>query len=190
MKTLYKSKLVDSLKKELGEKNTMAIPKVLKINVNVGIGSYIQAGEKNFDAVVGNLTALTGQKPLVTKAKKAISNFKLREGMANGVTVTLRGQRMYDFLERIVHIVLPRIRDFRGISAKGFDGKGNYSFGIKEVTVFPEVNPDNISRNHGLQITIGTTAQSNWAGYLLLKGLGFPFRDQPANKGWLPPSSN
>lgn len=162
--------------------NPMAAPRITKVNVHVGIGSYIQAGEKNFDSVLQNITALTGQKPIVTKARKAISNFKLREGMPVGVDVTLRAKRMQDFVSRLVNIILPRIRDFRGISARGFDGNGNYSFGIKEVTVFPEVNPDNISRNHGVQVTISTTAKTNHEGYLLLKGLGFPFRDEVVDK--------
>ncbi|MFA5842935.1 MAG: 50S ribosomal protein L5 [Candidatus Gracilibacteria bacterium] len=177
MKETY-NKLVPVLKKELNIKNTLALPRLMKVNINVGIGSYVQSGDKNYDTILENITRLAGQKPVVTKAKKAISNFKLRIGMPVGITVTLRGQRMYDFVSRLVNIVLPRIRDFRGITVKGFDGKGNYSIGIKEVTVFPEVNPDNITRNHGLQITISTSAKTDYQGYRLLKGLGFPFKDE------------
>ncbi|EKD93783.1 MAG: hypothetical protein ACD_28C00062G0009 [uncultured bacterium] len=168
------------MKKVATKENPMAIPRITKVSINVGIGSYIQkGGDKNFDPVIENIKRLSGQKPMITKAKKAISNFKLREGMPVGVAVTLRGPRMNDFLTRLVHIVLPRIRDFRGISARGFDGRGTYTLGIKEITVFPEVNPDNVSRNHGVQITISTTAEKNTEGYLLLKGMGFPFRDEP-----------
>lgn len=182
MKDLY-SKIRPELKKELGIKNDLAIPHITKINVSVGIGSYIRkTGEKNFDQVVENLAALTGQKPVVTKARLAVSNFKLKIGDPVGVTVTLRSNRMNDFLTRLVNITLPRIRDFRGISANGFDGHGNYTFGVKEVTVFPEVNPDNISRNHGVQITINTTAKDDMSAYKLLKALGFPFKDEPKQR--------
>ncbi|KKR07798.1 MAG: 50S ribosomal protein L5, large subunit ribosomal protein L5 [Candidatus Peregrinibacteria bacterium GW2011_GWE2_39_6] len=167
-------------------KSSMANPKISKVTINIGIGSYVQTGDKNFEPILSNVAALTGQKPVVAKARKAISNFKLRIGMPVGVTVTLRGKRLKDFLSRLINIALPRIRDFRGISVRGFDGKGNYTLGIKEVTVFPEVNPDNINRNHGLQITIQTTAKTNRQGYELLKGMGFPFRDevseQPSKK--------
>ena len=164
------------LEKELGLRNRLAIPRVTKVTLNIGIGSYIRSGDKNFDPIIENLSLLTGQKPITVKARKAISNFKLREGNPVGLTVTLRGQRMYDFLSRLVNVVLPRIRDFRGISAKGFDGNGNYTMGIKEVTVFPEVNPDNINHNHGLQITIVTTAKNDKEGYALLKAMGFPLQ--------------
>lgn len=177
MKDTYQ-KVVPELKKGLGLKNSLAVPRVTQIKVNVGIGSYVRGGDKNFDIIVDNITAFTGQKPVVNKARIAVSNFKLRIGDPVGVSVTIRGTRMYDFLSRFVNVVLPRIRDFRGISVKGFDGHGNYSMGVKEVTVFPEVNPDNVTRNHGVQITIGTTAKDNYEGYKLLKSLGFPFKDE------------
>ncbi|MBT5016395.1 50S ribosomal protein L5 [Candidatus Peregrinibacteria bacterium] len=178
MKTLYK-KVLPNLKTDLGIKNDHATPQITKVNINVGIGSYVRRGDKNYDQVIENISALTGQKPVVTKSRLAVSNFKLREGDPVGVVVTLRGKRMYEFLTRLVGVALPRIRDFRGISANGFDGHGNYTLGIKEVTVFPEVNPDNVTRNHGLQITISTTAKDNVSAYKLLKNLGFPFKNQP-----------
>lgn len=177
MKTLYKEKLVPELQKQLGLKNPMAVPRLKKVTLNIGIGSYVRSGDKNFDPVIDNLTRLSGQKPVVTRARKDVSNFKLRAGQEVGMTVTLRGKRMYDFVNRLVNIVLPRIRDFRGMSTKGFDGQGNYSLGLKEVTVFPEVNPDTLSRNHGLQLSIVTTAENNEKGFALLKAMGFPFRD-------------
>jgi large subunit ribosomal protein L5 len=178
MKTTYQTTVIDQLKKDLGRDNVMSIPKLTKVNVCVGIGSFMRSGDKNYDKVVENMELLTGQKAVVTKARIDVSNFKLRKGNPVGVVVTLRGDKMYDFVDRLVNIVLPRIRDFRGISAKGFDGNGNYSLGIKEVNVFPEVNPENMSRNHGLQITIGTSATNNEEGFALLKGLGFPFKDE------------
>ena len=157
----------------------MAVPCLVKVKLNIGTGGIVKTGEKNVDQVIDNLTRLSGQKPVITRAKQAISNFKLREQQEVGLAVTLRGKRMYDFVNRLANIVLPRIRDFRGISAKGFDGKGNYSLGLKEVTVFPEVNPDTLSRNHGLQVTIVTSAKDDEHGFALLKSMGFPFRDQP-----------
>jgi large subunit ribosomal protein L5 len=182
MKDLY-AQIQPALKKELEIKNNHAVPRVTKVNVSVGIGSYIRkGGDKNFEQVIENLTALTGQKPVINKSRMAVSNFKLRVGDPVGVSITLRGKRMNDFLTRLVGVALPRIRDFRGISSSGFDGNGNYTLGIKEVTVFPEVNPDNISRNHGLQITINTTAKDNLSAYKLLKALGFPLKDEPKAK--------
>lgn len=178
MKTLYKEKIVPQLQSQLAVKNPMAVPRLEKVTLNIGIGSIVRSGDKNFDPVLENLTRLAGQKPVVTRARKDISNFKLRAGQEVGVTVTLRGKRMYDFVNRLVNIALPRIRDFRGISAKGFDGKGNYSLGLKEVTVFPEVNPDTLSHNHGVQVSIVTSAQDNESGFALLKAMGFPFRDE------------
>ncbi len=170
--------LVSELQKQLGLKNPMAVPRLKKVTLNIGIGSIVRSGDKNFDPVIDNLTRLSGQKPVITRARKDVSNFKLRAGQEVGLTVTLRGKRMHDFVNRVVNIVLPRIRDFRGISAKGFDGQGNYSLGLKEVTVFPEVNPDTLSRNHGLQLSIVTTAGNNEKGFALLKAMGFPFRDE------------
>jgi large subunit ribosomal protein L5 len=183
MKELYKNTVVDQLKKELGHKNVMSVPGLTKVNVNVGIGSYVRnSGEKGYDEVVENISLLTGQKPVVVLARIAVSNFRLREGQPVGVATTLRGNKMYEFVNKMVHIVFPRIRDFRGLSVKGFDGKGNYSIGIKEVNVFPEVNPENMGRNHGLQITIGTSATNDRDGYLLLKALGVPFKDEVKEK--------
>ena len=180
MKQHYQKNVTDQLKKDLGRKNVMSIPKLTKINVSVGIGSYLRnSGEKGYEEVVSNIALITGQKPMVTNARIAVSNFRLREGQPVGVTVTLRGQKMVDFMDRLINIVLPRIRDFRGIPSKGFDGHGNYTLGIKEVNVFPEVNPESMSRNHGLQVTISTDAKNNTEGYMLLKAMGFPFRDQP-----------
>ena len=170
--------LVSELQKQLGLKNPMAVPRLKKVTLNIGIGSIVRSGDKNFDPVIDNLTRLSGLKPVITRARKDVSNFKLRAGQEVGLTVTLRGKRMHDFVNRVVNIVLPRIRDFRGISAKGFDGQGNYSLGLKEVTVFPEVNPDTLSRNHGLQLSIVTTAGNNEKGFALLKAMGFPFRDE------------
>lgn len=178
LKEAYKNTIAAQLKKDLGIKNANAVPKLEKIIINVGIGSYVRSGDKNFDPVVENITSLSGQKPVVVNARISVSNFKLREGQPVGVMNTLRGDNMYEMIERLVHVVLPRIRDFRGITVKGFDGKGNYTLGIKEVTVFPEVNPDNISRNHGLQITIVTSATNDYEGYRLLKSLGMPFKDE------------
>lgn len=178
MKTLKPSNIASELQKQLGLKNLMAVPRLKKVTINIGIGSIVRSGDKNFDPVIDNLTRLSGQKPVITRARKDVSNFKLRLGQEVGLTVTLRGKRMHDFVNRVVNIVLPRIRDFRGISAKGFDGKGNYSLGLKEVTVFPEVNPDTLSRNHGLQLSIVTTAGNNEKGFALLKAMGFPFRDE------------
>jgi large subunit ribosomal protein L5 len=183
MKDLYEKTIVEDLKKALNQKNRMAVPKITKVNMNIRIGSLVRGGDKNYETVIQNATALTGQKPVVTKARKAISNFKLRIGDPVGIANTIRGPRMYDFISRLVNVILPRIRDFRGISVKGFDGQGNYNLGVKEVTVFPEVNPDNISRNHGVQLTINTTAKNDHEGYLLLKGFGFPFKDKVEPNG-------
>lgn len=173
----YKENIAPALQKALEIKNKLAIPKVDRIHVNVGIGSMVSSGNKDFSNIVENITNITGQKPVVTKAKKAISNFKLREGMPVGVTVTLRGDKMYSFLNRLVNIALPRVRDFRGITKKSFDGSGNYHIGIKECSIFPEINPDDISKIHGLQISIITSANNDEEGYELLKALGFPFKE-------------
>ena len=171
----YKKEIVPALKKELGIKNTLAVPKVTKIKVNVGIGSLTKK-TKDFSDVVKNVEMITGQKSLVTKSKLAISNFKLRIGMATGITVTIRGVKMYDFLFRLINIVIPRVRDFRGLSPKAFDGNGNYSVGFKEALVFPEVNPDDVMNVHGVQVTIVTTAKTNEEGRALLTQMGFPFK--------------
>lgn len=176
LKEKYQKEILPALQKELGIKNVNAVPKVTKVVVNAGLGSMYTRGVKDFTEFVENFKAITGQTPIVRKSKKAISNFKLREGLPNGVMVTLRGNRMYDFLNRLVNVVFPRTRDFRGISRKAFDGNGNYSVGITEHTVFPEINPDDLVKIHGLQVCINTTAKNDEEGMALLTALGFPFK--------------
>jgi large subunit ribosomal protein L5 len=176
LKERFIKEIIPQLQKELGIKNINAVPKLKKVIVNAGLGHFYTSGTKDFSEFANNIALITGQKPIITKAKKAISNFKIRAGMPNGVMVTLRGERMYDFIEKLVNVVLPRTRDFRGISPKAFDGKGNYTVGIKEHIVFPEINPDDIVKIHGLQICINTTAKNDEEGHALLKALGFPFK--------------
>lgn len=171
------SEVIPALKEELGCKNVIAVPRIDKIKVNVGIGTLTKQ-TKDFSEAVSNVAKITGQKPVVTKAKLAVSNFKLRKGMPSGITVTLRKKRAYDLIDRLVNVVLPRVRDFRGLSTKAFDGQGNYSIGFKEALVFPEINPDDVTNVHGLQITIVTTAQNDEEGMALLKKIGFPFKKQ------------
>ncbi len=171
----YKNSVVDILKKEIGYKNSHQIPKVSKVVINVGAGEAIQ-NVKCLDVIQEYIGAIAGQKPIVRKAKKSIAGFKLREGMPIGVKVTLRRKRMYDFLERLINTTLPRVRDFNGISAKAFDGSGNYTLGIKEQLVFPEVNYEKIDQVRGMNITIVTTAKSDDEARLLLSSLGLPFR--------------
>jgi large subunit ribosomal protein L5 len=171
----FTSKIVPELKKDLKVNNIWAVPRLDKVCLGIGIGTLTK-NTKDFSDVLDNLARIAGQKPVVTKSKKAISNFKLREGVPAGLVVTLRGKRMYDFIYRLVNIALPRVRDFRGISPKAFDGKGNYSIGFKEATVFPEINPDDVLNVHGLQINIITTARNDEQGFTLLKHLGFPFK--------------
>lgn len=177
LKEKYLKEIAPKLKKELGVKNVNAVPKVTKVTINVGVGKMVAAGAKDLTDVVENVRLITGQHPVITKAKKAISNFKLREGMPVGVTVTLRGERMYDFLDKLVSVTLPRVRDFRGISIKGFDQQGNYSLGLSDHLVFPEINPDDINKVHGIQICVSTTAKTAEEGHALLRELGFPFRE-------------
>lgn len=176
LKTRFKEEIIPELKKTLGIKNIMALPKVVKVTINTGIGSYIKAHNKEYSNIVENITKICGQKPVLRKSKKAISNFKIRQGEILGIAVTLRGKRMYDFLNKLINIVFPRVRDFRGISPKAFDGKGNYSIGFKEHTVFPEISPDDVIKLHGLQVNIITTAKTDKEGFELLKALGFPFK--------------
>jgi large subunit ribosomal protein L5 len=173
---MFDKKTAEELKKTLGVKNVMAIPRITKVTINVGIGTYIKSHNKDFSNIVENITAITGQKPVITKAKKAVSNFKLRENEPVGISVTLRKKRMEDFVTKLVKIVFPRTRDFRGLSPKAFDGKGNYSIGFKEHTVFPEISPDDVMKLHGLQVNIITSAKTDEEGYELLKALGFPFK--------------
>lgn len=178
LKAKYDKDIVTLLKKELGRSNVSSLPRLAKISMNIGIGSKVTRGEKDYSYIEENMTLITGQKPNVRKARMSVSNFKLREGQPVGLASTLRGRLMYDFMERLVNIALPRVRDFQGINVKGFDGKGNFSLGIKDVTIFPEVNPDNISKTHGLQINICTTAENDYEAYLLIKALGFPFKGE------------
>jgi len=171
----YKSSVIDILQKEIGYKNTHQIPKITKVVINVGAGEAIQ-NVKCLDVIQEYIGVIAGQKPIIRKAKKSIAGFKLREGMPIGVKVTLRRKRMYDFLERLINTTLPRVRDFNGISAKAFDGAGNYTLGIKEQLVFPEVNYEKIDQVRGMNITIVTTAKSDDEARLLLSSLGLPFR--------------
>ncbi|MCD5380825.1 50S ribosomal protein L5 [Candidatus Gracilibacteria bacterium] len=175
LKEKYNKDVFPALQKSLDLKNVMDVPKLEKIVLNMGIGTYVRSGNKDFSSLVEHMALIAGQKPTIRYAKKAISNFKLRAGMPVGLSVTLRGEKMYDFLEKLIDIVLPRVRDFRGVSKKSFDREGNYNFGIKEHTIFPEVPHDDVIKTHGLQITVKSTAKSEDAGRALLEGLGFPF---------------
>jgi large subunit ribosomal protein L5 len=176
MKERYHQELVPKLMKEFGFTNKMRVPRLQKIVVNMGLGEAIQ-NIKVLDSATSEIMTITGQKPVPTKAKKSIANFKLRQGMPIGCMVTLRKDRMYEFFDRLVNIALPRVRDFRGISGKAFDGRGNYSLGIKEQIIFPEIDYDNIDKIKGLNITIVTTAKTDEEGKTLLKLFGMPFRD-------------
>ncbi len=174
LKDLYREQVVQALQKELGYDNVMQVPRLEKIVVNVGMGEALQ-NAKALDAAVQDITIITGQKPIVTRARKSIAAFKLREGNPIGVKVTLRGNRMWDFLDRLCNVALARQRDFRGVSADSFDGRGNYSLGLREQLVFPEIDYDSIDKIRGMEITIVTTAQTDGEGYLLLRHLGMPF---------------
>lgn len=175
LKELYQEQVVPTLQKELGYENIMQVPRLDKVVVNIGMGEALQ-NAKALDAALQDLSLITGQKPIVTRARRSIAAFKLRTGNPIGVKVTLRGNRMWDFLDRLINIALPRQRDFRGISADAFDGRGNYSLGLREQLVFPEINYDKIDRIRGLEITIVTTAPTDAEGYQLLRHLGMPFR--------------
>jgi len=177
LKEFYNSDIKASLQKDLGIKNVMAIPKITKIVVNMGVGEASQ-NSKLLDGAVADMTAITGQKPVITKSRKSIANFKLREGMGVGCRVTLRGDQMWEFLDRLVNIALPRIRDFKGINEKSFDGRGNYTLGIKEQIIFPEIEYDKVDMIRGMDITICTTAETNEDGLALLKQFRMPFRNQ------------
>lgn len=170
----YRDNIVPELKKKFNYKNVMQVPKLTKININVGVGAAT-ADAKLIDVTVKELEAITGQKPTVVKAKRSVSNFKLREGVNIGVKLTLRNARMYEFLERFIRISIPRVRDFRGLSDKSFDGRGNYSLGIKEQIIFPEINVDNVNRISGMDITFVTTAKTDEESLALLKAFGLPF---------------
>jgi large subunit ribosomal protein L5 len=173
----FDKNIAPALQKIVSRKSVMALPRLSKISINVGLGSFI-AGKKDYSQVLETLSAISGQKPVVTKARKAISNFKIKKGQPIGVSVTIRDRKMYDFFNKLVNITLPRIRDFRGLNKKGFDTRGNYTIGIKESTVFPEVNQENLEKIHGLEVTIITTADNIEDGYELLKAMGFPFQEK------------
>ena len=175
LKKIYGEKLVPELKEKLGLKNTMQVPRILKITVNMGVGEAV-ADKKVMDAATADMAKITGQKPAVTKAKKSVATFKVRDGQAIGCKVTLRGDRMYEFLDRLVSIAIPRIRDFRGISTRSFDGRGNYSLGVKEQIIFPEIQYDQIDQIRGMDITISTSARDDKHGRALLEAFNFPFR--------------
>jgi len=174
LKTKYKDDVVPTMIKEFGYKNTMQVPKVKKITINVGLGEATQ-NAKAVDSAVVDITAITGQKPVVTKSKKAIANFKLRENIPIGCMVTLRRDRMYEFLDRLIHTALPRVRDFKGVSDKSFDGRGNYSLGLREQIIFPEIQADKVDKSRGMTITIATSANTDQEGRTLLRLMGMPF---------------
>ncbi len=173
----YKEEVVPYLQKKFGYKNIHQIPRLLKININAGVGEAIQ-DSKNLEGAVNDLMVISGRKPIVTTARKSISNFKLRKGMKIGAKVTLRRDYMWEFYDRFVSVAVPRIRDFRGYSDKAFDGRGNYSLGIREQIIFPEINVDKIDKIRGFDITFVTSAATDEEGYELLKALGFPFKKQ------------
>jgi large subunit ribosomal protein L5 len=172
---IYREKIVPELKQSLELANVMQVPKITKITVNMGVGEAV-ADKKIMDNAVGDLAKITGQKPLVTRARKSVASFKVRDNLAIGCKVTLRGSQMYEFLDRLVNIAMPRIRDFRGVSARSFDGRGNYNFGVKEQIIFPEIAYDQIDAIRGMDITITTTARDDKQGRALLEAFNFPFR--------------
>ena len=171
----YKQEIVPALQRDLARENALAVPRLEKIVLNMGLGEATQ-NPKLLDSAVEELAAITGQKPVVTKSKKAIANFKLRENMPIGAMVTLRGERMYEFLDRLLNVTLPRVRDFKGVPDRSFDGRGNYSLGLREQVIFPEINLDKVDKIKGLTVVICTTARSDAEGKALLRALGMPFR--------------
>jgi large subunit ribosomal protein L5 len=172
----YREKIVPELIQKFGYNSMMQVPRITKITLNMGVGEAVN-DKKNIDMAVGDLTKIAGQKPVVTKARKAIANFKIREGLAIGTMVTLRGERMYEFLDRLVTIAFPRVRDFRGVSGRAFDGRGNYNIGLKEQIIFPEIEYDKIDKLRGLNISITTTAKTDEEAKALLASFRFPFRN-------------
>ena len=174
--TIYKDEIISKLTEEFQYTNIMAVPKLEKIVLNVGVGEAIQ-DKKVLDIIVTNMALITGQQPVTTKAKKSISNFKLREGMPIGCKATLRGRIMYEFLDRLVTLALPRTRDFQGVPDKSFDGRGNYTMGIKEHTIFPEIDTDKVTKMHGMDVTFVTSAETDEEAYALLKHFGMPFKN-------------
>jgi large subunit ribosomal protein L5 len=177
IKEHYQKEIVPQLKKEFGYTNDLQVPRLAKVVINMGLGEAT-ANAKAIDNGVKDLLTVTGQKPIVNRARKSIATYKLRQGMPVGASVTLRGRRMYDFLAKLIHIALPRIRDFRGLSSKSFDGRGNYSVGIKEQLIFPEINYENVDAVRGMDIAIVTTARTDQEGHALLAALGMPFKKQ------------
>ena len=171
----YKQEIVPALQRDLGRENALAVPRLEKIVLNMGLGEATQ-NPKILDSAVEEMAAISGQRPVVTKAKKAIANFKLRENMPIGAMVTLRGERMYEFLDRLLNVPLPRVRDFKGVPDRSFDGRGNYSLGLREQVIFPEINLDKVDKIKGLTVVICTTARSDAEGKALLRALGMPFR--------------
>jgi large subunit ribosomal protein L5 len=175
LKDHYLKKVVPALTKEFGYQNVMAVPKLEKVAINIGLGEATQ-NAKLIDGAVVELGAIAGQKPVVTKAKKSVAAFKVREGMPIGVMVTLRGDRMFEFLDRLMNVALPRVRDFRGVSSKSFDGRGNYTLGLKDQLIFPEIDYNKVDKTKGMNICITTTAKTDAEGLALLKEMGMPFR--------------
>jgi large subunit ribosomal protein L5 len=174
LREMYKSEAMPALMKHFGYKNIMAVPRFVKINVNMGLGDAI-SNAKILDVAADELATITGQHPVVTKAKKSIAAFKLRQGMPIGVTVTLRGERMFEFFDRLVNIALPRVRDFRGVSPRSFDGRGNYTLGLRDQLIFPEIDYGKVDKARGMNVTIVTTAKTDDEAYELLRVLGMPF---------------
>ncbi|MGD0134859.1 MAG: 50S ribosomal protein L5 [Bryobacteraceae bacterium] len=175
LKQHYQKSVIPALVKEFGYKNVMAVPKIQKVSVNIGLGEATQ-NAKLMDGAVNELSQIAGQKPVVTKAKKSIAAFKLREGMSIGAMVTLRGDRMYEFLDRLMNVALPRVRDFRGVSSKSFDGRGNYTLGVRDQLIFPEIDYNKVEKVKGMNISITTSAKTDAEGLALLKHMGMPFR--------------
>ena len=175
LKTIYRKQVAPALRQQFAYSSPMAVPRLAKITVNIGLGEATQ-NARLMDGAVQELAQITGQRPVVNKAKKSISAFKLRQGMPIGCSVTLRGERMFEFFDRLVNVALPRVRDFRGISAKSFDGRGNYTLGLRDQLIFPEIDYAKVDKTKGMNITIATTARTDAEGLALLKGMGMPFR--------------
>jgi large subunit ribosomal protein L5 len=175
LQQVYRETIVPKLRSDLKIENVMQVPRIAKITINMGVGEAV-ADKKVMDAAVADLTKITGQKPLITKSRKAVASFKIRQGLPIGAKVTLRGARMYEFLDRLISIAMPRIRDFRGVSPRAFDGQGNYSLGVKEQIIFPEIQYDQVDQIRGMDITITTTATDDRHGRALLEAFNFPFR--------------
>lgn len=176
LKDLYRNEVIAKLKEELGYKNVMEVPRITKITLNMGVGEAI-GDKKILDNAVSDMSAISGQKVVITKARNSVAGFKIREGWPIGCKVTLRSDRMWEFMDRLIDVALPRVRDFRGINGKSFDGRGNYSMGVKEQIIFPEIDYDKVDKIRGMDVTITTTAKTNEEGRALLKALQFPFRN-------------